>query len=265
MVTPTMPVNRDERALLRALTHRIHNDVLSSINLVSLAAVRSDNSEVKAALGNVVEFLERHAVVHRVLSIPDKGGLVDAADCIRRLAVAITRSLEPMGIRLTLVADTLPMESERSWRLALAVHELITNAARHACFDGRDGAIRIELSSSDAAVNCIVADNGSLPTRLKPARGLQMVSDLVECLDGQVEYDFGAQFSSFRLTFQLTTKEQRANRIVASRRTRAALQLKATMPQSRSQAPRAQSAHARDIPEAGAAAAAVFRGETENA
>jgi two-component sensor histidine kinase len=78
------------------------------------------------------------------------------------------------------VAETLPMESERCWRLALAVHELMTNAARHACFDGRDGAIRIELSPSDAAVNCIVADNGSLPTRLKPARGLQMVSDLVE-------------------------------------------------------------------------------------
>jgi two-component sensor histidine kinase len=89
-------------------------------------------------------------------------------------------SLEPMGIRLTLVADTLPLESERCWRLALAVHELVINAARHACFDGREGAIKIKLSLADPVVNCIVADNGSLSARLKPARGLQMVSDLTD-------------------------------------------------------------------------------------
>jgi two-component sensor histidine kinase len=44
-----------------------------------------------------------------------------------------------MNIHLLLSADMLPLESERCWRLALAVYELVTNAVRHACFDGRDG------------------------------------------------------------------------------------------------------------------------------
>jgi two-component sensor histidine kinase len=237
-VTTFVPIHdRDERTLLRELTHRFHNELISSVNIVSAAAVRTENPEVKVALSNVVELLEQHVDVHRVLMIPDCGGLVDAAEYIRKLGFAMSRScLEPVGIRLGLVADTLPLESERCWRLALAVYEIVTNAARHACFDGRDGAIKIKLSLADTVVNCIVADNGSLPARLKPARGLQVVSDLTKSLGGRIEYGFGAQFSSFLLVFPLTERERQANRVVASRRARGARQRKAMPPLSRSQA-----------------------------
>jgi two-component sensor histidine kinase len=242
-VTTFVPIQDcDERTLLRELTHRIHSDLISSINIASAAAVRSENPEVKVALSNVVELLERHADVQRLLTIPDRDGLIDAAEYIRKLGFAMSRSsLEPMGMRVALVADTLPLESERCWRLALAVHEIVTNAARHACFDGRDGAIKIKLSLADSVVNCIVADNGSLSGRLKPARGLQMVSDLTKSLGGRIEYGFGAQFSSFLLVFPLTERERQANRVVASRRIRGARQPKAMPALTRSQAARAHS------------------------
>jgi two-component sensor histidine kinase len=227
--------DRDERTLLRELTHRINNELVSSIKNVSAAAVRADNPEVKVALSNVVDLLLQHADLHRVLTIPDRDGLVDAAEYIRKLGFALSRAaLEPIGIRLALVTDTLPLESERCWRLALAVHELLVNAARHAYFDGREGAIKIKLSLADSVVNCIVVDNGSLSARLKPAQGLQIVSDLTKSLGGRIEYGFGAQFSSFLLVFPLTERERRANRVVASRRTRGARQSK-VMPLSRSQ------------------------------
>jgi hypothetical protein len=117
----------------------------------------------------------------------------------------------------------------------LAVHELVANAARHACFDGRDGEIKVKLSLADSVVNCIIADNGSLSRRLKPAQGLQIVSDLTKSLGGRIEYGFGVQFSSFLLVFPLTERERRANRAVAPRRARGARQGKATPPLSRSQ------------------------------
>jgi two-component sensor histidine kinase len=130
---------REERTLLRELTHRISNELVSSISIVSAAAVRADNPEVKVALSNVVDLLQQHADLHRALTIPNRNGLVDAAEYIRKLGLAMSRCcLEPIGIRLALVTDTLPLESEKCWRLALAVHELVANAARHACFDGRD-------------------------------------------------------------------------------------------------------------------------------
>ena len=85
-MTTFAPVHdRDEQTLLRELTHRICNELASSINIVSAAAVRTENPEVKIALSNVVELLQQHADVHRFLTIPDRDGLVDAAEYIRML------------------------------------------------------------------------------------------------------------------------------------------------------------------------------------
>ena len=152
----------DEQTLLRELNHRVNNEFTSAINLVSVAAVRAEGSEAKAALTNVVELLHGYADVHRALMTPDRETLIDAAGYARKLGFAMSRSLlSRMNIRLACAADTLPLASERCWRLGLIVHELVTNSAKHACFDGRDGEIRIELTRLGASVNCIVSDNGS--------------------------------------------------------------------------------------------------------
>jgi two-component sensor histidine kinase len=215
------PPNLSERTLVRELTHRINNQLDSAIDVVSAAAVRADNPETKVALGDVVELLQEQANVHRVLAIPEGDELVDAAQYLRKLSLATTRSrLEPIGVHLSYQADTLPLEPERCWRLGMAVHELVTNSARHACFDGRAGEIKIKLSLTHPVVNCIVADNGSLSTRLRPARGLGLVRDLIKSLGGRLEYGFGPEYSSFLLVFVLTERERRANRAVASRRDR---------------------------------------------
>jgi two-component sensor histidine kinase len=221
------PPDLNERILVRELTHRINNQLASAINVVTAAAVRADHLEAKAALGNVVELLQEQANVHRVLAIPEDDAVVDAAQYLRRLCLTLTRSrLEPIGIHLSFQADTLPLEAERCWRLGMAIHELVTNSARHACFDGRAGEIKIKLSLKDRVVNCIVADNGSLSARLKPARGLRIVRNLIESLGGRLEYGFGPEYSSFLLVFLLTERERRANRAVASRRTRTPRRLK---------------------------------------
>jgi two-component sensor histidine kinase len=219
--TVAHPPDLDERTLVCELTHRINNQLASAINLVTAAAVRAEHPETKVALGNVTELLQEQTNVHRLLAAPEGDSLVDAVQYPRSLCLAITRyRLEPIGVHLSFQADTLPLEPERCWRLGMAVHELVTNAARHACFDGRPGEIKIKLSLAHPVVNCIIADNGSLSTRLKPARGLGLVRDLIRSLGGRLEYGFGPEYSSFLLVFVLTQRERRANRAAASRRAR---------------------------------------------
>lgn len=226
----------DDGELLRELTHRFKNELASSINTITAATIRADNPEVKLVLNEIVEMLQRKADLHRILAVPDGNQLVDAAEYIRKLGLALSRgALEPDGIRLAVVADTLPLEAKRSWRLALAVYELVSNAARHACFDGRDGAVKVKLSSVEPAVNCIVADNGSLPARLKPGHGLKIVDSLAKSLGGRVEYGFGEQFSSFLLVFPMTERERRASRAVAQRRAKGTDQRKIVPAVTRSQ------------------------------
>jgi two-component sensor histidine kinase len=229
--TVAHPPDLKERTLVRELTHRINNQLASAINAVTAAAVRADNPEAKAALGDVAELLQEQAKVHRVLAIPEGDALVDAAQYLRRLCLATTRSpLAPIALHLSFQADALPLEPERCWRLGMAVHELVTNSARHACFDGRAGEINIKLSLAYPVVSCIIADSGSLSTRLKPARGLGLVRDLIRSLGGRLEYRFGPECSSFLLVFLLTERERRANRAVASRRARTPRRLKTVRP-----------------------------------
>jgi two-component sensor histidine kinase len=219
--TVAHPPDLDGRTLVCELTHRINNQLASAINLVTAAAVRAEHPETKVALGNVTELLQEQANVHRLLAAPEGDSLVDAVQYLRSLCLAITRyRLEPIGVHLSFQADPLPLEPERCWRLGMAVHELVTNAARHACFDGRPGEIKIKLSLTHPVVNCIIADNGSLSTRLKPARGLGLVRDLIKSLGGRLEYGFGPEYSSFLLAFLLSEREGRANRAVALRRAR---------------------------------------------
>jgi two-component sensor histidine kinase len=125
-----------------------------------------------------------------------------------------------------LSTETLPLESERCWRLALAVYELVTNAVRHACFDDRDGEIKIKLMRAGSWVNCRVTDNGSGLGRIKPGRGLRIVGDLAKSMGGRMGHTFGTTSTSFVMDFPLTQREQYANRAVVARRPRAARRLK---------------------------------------
>jgi len=209
------------RTLLDELNHRIKNELASVINLVTFKAVWTDNAGAKEELSNVVDLLHEHVQVHSILTMPDGDTLVDAGEQLRKLGLAMTRSkLDRMNIRLVMSAEVLPLESERCWRLALAIYELVTNAVRHARFDGRDGEIKIELMRAGSWVNCHVTDNGSGVGRIKLGRGLRIAGDLIMSLGGRIDRTSGPTRNSFDLDFPLTRREQRANRVTSARRPR---------------------------------------------
>lgn len=219
------------RTLLDELNHRIRNELASVINLVSCKAIWTDNADVKEELSNVVDLLHQHVDVHNILTMPDRDALVDAGDQLRKLGLAMSRcKLDRMNIHLLLSIDTLALESERCWLLALAVYELMTNAVRHACFDGRDGEIKIKLMRAGSWVNCRVTDNGTGLARIKPGRGLRIAGDLAKSLGGRMGHTFGTTSTSFVLDFPLTQREQHANRAVVARRARTSRRLKTTAP-----------------------------------
>jgi two-component sensor histidine kinase len=203
----------EERLLLRELTHRVKNEFAAAIGIVSLAASRSSNNEVKVALAAVEQRLHNHARVHRCLEMPSHHTHMDASGHLRRLCQSITRSkLDSRGIELLLVERPLRMDSERSWRLGMIVSELITNSARHA-FGNDGGKIRVELLPGSAFAKCRVADNGRAPARLRPGRGFTLVEALVASLDGTIERHFGPRGAVSVLTFPIFP----AARIGASR------------------------------------------------
>ena len=56
--------------LLREITHRVNNEFASAIQVLSFAAAKSPDRNVKAALAGVIEQLHNYARVHRALQMP---------------------------------------------------------------------------------------------------------------------------------------------------------------------------------------------------
>jgi len=173
-----------ERILLHELNHRINNEFAAVISAVSLAARRSNNDEVKAALSGVVELLHQYADVHRALQMPECDTLVDAGTYLRRLCRSITRSqLEDRKISLVLAAQPLQLTAHHCWRL---------------------GEIRAELLRADPFVECRIIDNGSTSGEVRPGHGLKIIDALTKSLGGQFAQTFGSQGSRAILVFPAT-------------------------------------------------------------
>ena len=187
--------------ILAELSHRIINEFASAISMVSLAASRSGNGEVKAALAVVIDRLHNYASVHRALEMPAHNTETDASAHLRQLCKSISRSkLGDKGIRLVFVERPLWIRSDQCWRLGLIVFELVTNAVRHG-FDSAGGVIHVELLPSDSLVECRVADNGCGTAGARPGRGLKIVEALAEAVGGRVEHFSGADGTTAVLIF----------------------------------------------------------------
>jgi two-component sensor histidine kinase len=82
----------------------------------------------------------------------------------------------------------------------MIVHELISNAARHA-FGNRGGAIRVAVWQDGAFVTCSVQDSGSVTTSIQPGHGLKIANGLSRALGGRFRQTFGVQGSKSLLVF----------------------------------------------------------------
>jgi two-component sensor histidine kinase len=181
----------------------VKNEFAAAIGIVSLAASRSSNDEVKVALAAVEQRLHNHAQVHRCLEMPSHHTHLDASEYLRRLCQSISRSvLDSRGIELLLVERPLQMDSARCWRLGMIISELITNSARHA-FSNNGGKIRVELLPCSAFAKCRVADNGRAPAKVRPGGGFTIVEALVASLEGTIERHFGPGGTVSVLTFPI--------------------------------------------------------------
>ena len=181
-----------ERLLLLEITHRVNNEFASAIQVVSFAAARSGDRNVKAALTGVMEQLHNYARVHHALQMPANNDCIDASAYLRELCGSISRSkLGNRNIELVLVERSLRIPSERCWLIGMVVAELITNAVRHA-FDQQGGTIRVEFRTSGAFVECRVSDNGSASsTDIQPGSGLRITEALAQAFGATFQFDFG--------------------------------------------------------------------------
>lgn len=191
----------NEHLLMREFTHRVTNEYTAALNMLSLAATRSRSSEVKEVLEAVSDRLGAYVRVHRALQMPEHNGPTDVSRYLHDLCLSISRSkLARRNISLVFSEHPLGLDTERSWLLGMAVHELINNSARHA-FTNAGGEIHVELNAVRDFAECRVTDNGTLNPASKQGRGLEIVEELVHHLGGYFEQEVRLNGSSSIVIF----------------------------------------------------------------
>jgi hypothetical protein len=170
-------------------------------------------------LNSFVEHSHGRAML--VVAHPDR--LVDVAEYLRDSGWAINPSKQHRTkIHVAPSAETLPLEIQRCWLLALVIEELVANAVRYACFAGtREGKISIELTWEGNFVHCAVSDNGLGMGRARPVRGLRIAHGLARSLGGRIGHWFDDEGTSFVVTFPFTERELQESRRSGSRHTSA--------------------------------------------
>ena len=187
--------------LLEEITHRINNDLASTIAFIELTAAHSANDDVRLALAGVAQHVHEFANVQRALRMPDGNHPIDASDYLRRLCRSISQAkLQYRDIELLFCEAPVELGARSCWRMGMIVSELIANAARHA-FAGRGGQITVELSCRSNRVECIVSDTGRGSEDARPGHGSRIVSELAGDLRGRLHRVSGMQGTSVRLSF----------------------------------------------------------------
>lgn len=102
------------------------------------------------------------------------------------------RNCEDRGVRIDLRAAPTALPEGHAVPLAIIVHELMSNAVRHAFPDDQRGSIAIAYSRASDGVSLVVRDSGIGADDLAKGDGLALVEGLVAHLGGAMVIESAA-------------------------------------------------------------------------
>jgi two-component sensor histidine kinase len=150
----------DRNLLLEELSHRTRNDLANVVTLLNLQA-RSVEGPAKETLVSAADRVQTIARVHRRLEIYNDRVVVDTKSYISELCGDLRLSrLASRPIALDCDAESHSISLEKAVPLGLIVNESITNAAKHAFPDQRQGVIAVRFMREGDVYKLTVTDNG---------------------------------------------------------------------------------------------------------
>ncbi len=187
----------DHHVSLNELQHRVRNDLQVICGVLALEARRRADPAEKMSLDKIGDRVMALAELYNHLLGERQTDEVEMGAYLRVLCdkIAFAADLSSRGITVNAETEHLMIPLDRAVRLAVAVNELISHAARHA-FSGRSsGRITVGLiaKAADGGSPIVsVADDGCGFGGLRPGRaGLTFVKQLIHQAGGVLDQEDG--------------------------------------------------------------------------
>jgi PAS domain S-box-containing protein len=209
--TRRLAANLKEReVLLQEVHHRVKNNLFVIASLIEMQIRQVSDASAHKALEECQSRVYSIALIHESLHQSRDYSSIPLFEYVRDLGSNVfdVTGVSPDSVALNLKVEplTLALGVDKAVPCGLILNELITNALKHAFRSGRQGTVEVELCrTSESEVRLSVADDGDgLPgdfdVRKAKSLGMQLVSALVEQLDGKLEIARGGGVS-FSVTF----------------------------------------------------------------
>lgn len=203
---------QEKELLLREVYHRVKNNLQVICSLLSLQEVAVQDEATLQVLRSARDRMRSMALVHERLYRSSDLSQVVFGDYLRELARELRHSygVPSQDVRFVFDLVNASIGIDVAIPCSMIVHELVSNALRHAFPDGRHGSITIELCPEGPGLTRLtVTDDGvGLPASGEDrpragSLGLQLVVMMVEQIEGRMEVGPGPG-ARFTIVFPLT-------------------------------------------------------------
>ncbi|MBY0256411.1 PAS domain-containing protein [Methylobacterium sp.] len=147
-------------ALLHEVDHRVKNNLQVISSLMLLKARRTPRGEVRDALQGMAERVGALSTVHRMLYSTGDVTRFDLREFAEDFVSELVAGIDNERTAVSAEIDSIAVSAAMAAPLALMLHELATNAVRHAFPDSRAGRITITAQRSDEGLRMLIQDDG---------------------------------------------------------------------------------------------------------
>ena len=182
-----------QKLLLKELHHRTKNNLNMISALIYTHKDRMRVSEDAEVLDDLLGRLQALSKNYDYLSPSGETMETELCAYLSELLGEGEQGRGPRDVRLEVQCEHLLVSSEMAVPIGMIVHELVTNAYKHAFPGGRRGTIRVALQREKDALHVSVEDDGvgAADTEVKESDsfGMTIVEALVDRLEGNMEID----------------------------------------------------------------------------
>ena len=200
---------REKEVLLKEIHHRVKNNLQIISSLLNLQTGQIEDERAEALFRESQDRVRSMALIHERLYQSEDLARVDFAEYVRSLVGYLVRSYSGQATRVQVETevDDVSLGIDAAIPCGLIVNELVSNAMKYAFSEGKEGRIRVQLrETGDGGYRLVVSDNGvgfpeDLDFRMTESLGLQLVTTLVDQLEGSIELDV-RKGTRFIMTFE---------------------------------------------------------------
>lgn len=185
-----VPERSEAALILDEERHRTGNEIAAALAAMRLAAVAKGPATRERLIDNAIERLEGFGQVHRILSAKPPA-IADASLAVEEMCRAVLAARhEVTEGEAVLKLQPVIADGPTIGRLSIIVHELLTNAVKHA-FRFGGTMLTVQLENADGGVRLVVSDNGpgvEGPGGAGTGSGGSLLQTLVSRAGGTIRY-----------------------------------------------------------------------------